>query len=378
MNQTRRIISILTALTCLLLYTLSPVYADETAGSTAGEPGEITSIEPADNSPVPAGDGTEAVQETTISDSALEEVPEAAEDESPDAEDPVPIEEITEPAAEIPDTSESVQLTQEEESGYDGSEVLNVAVPLTVSIVIDPFEISGKGQIYSDLYEITNFGDADVLLTFTDIQVTFADDTNFEALAKPFDDRTDSDLKSIYLLLNFGRDNITPVAITDPAREDDITIPLAGNQADANGNSFLSFYFSGSVNHLPEVGWKDGDVKISISYKLEVIPPPLKADVLMLTDPGEEIAEDNTTPEAVETTDTELPPASTEISPEESPSDLVDGLPKDGTVPDQPDMPSTTDSPEYEPPTVSPTQTPDSPESGPPAQMSDPPPGTNP
>lgn len=373
MNQTRRIISILTALTCLLLYTLSPVYADETAGSTAG-------------------DGTEAVQETTISDSALEEVPEAAEDESPDAEevpeateaaspdaeDPVPIEEITEPAAEIPDTSEAVQLTQEEESGYDGSEVLNVAVPLTVSIVIDPFEISGKGQIYSDLYEITNFGDADVLLTFTDIQVTFADDTNFEALAKPFDDRTDSDLKSIYLLLNFGRDNITPVAITDPAREDDITIPLAGNQADANGNSFLSFYFSGNVNHLPEVGWKDGDVKISISYKLEVIPPPLKADVLMLTDPGEEIAEDNTTPEAAEITDTELPPASTEISPEESPSDLVDGLPKDGTVPDQPDMPSTTDSPESEPPTVPPTQTPDSPESGPPAQMSDPPPGTNP
>ena len=155
-------------------------------------------------------------------------------------------------------------------------DVLNIVVPITFSVTIDPLEVAGKGQIYSNVYSIVNNGDSDVNLTFTDIQITFADDINFAALAQPYDEQTESELKSIYMLLDFGRIDVPPAVITDPGTKGAITIPLSSTLGNTPENSLVQFNFSGSVNYAPAIPWADGDIKISMAYTLVTVPPPVE------------------------------------------------------------------------------------------------------
>jgi hypothetical protein len=160
--------------------------------------------------------------------------------------------------------------TQEEQ---EISPVLNVIVPATVSISIDPLEINRRGQVYSDEYTIQNFTDADVILTFTDMRVIFANDADFEALAAPFDENTVSDRKAIQLVLNFGRNDIAPVVLTDANRTNETSVRLRAFGYDAGGAaSSLSLSFAGSVNHAPAAEWLDGDVKLLLEYRLDAVP----------------------------------------------------------------------------------------------------------
>jgi hypothetical protein len=156
----------------------------------------------------------------------------------------------------------------------EASPVLKVVIPATVTIVIDPFEIDGRGQVFSEDYAIRNDGESDVLLTFTDMRCVFANDEDFEALARPFNEAGASDRKSIHLMLNLGREDLPPVVLTDPGRETgtEISAPLraARNEADGAASS-LTLSFSGSVNHNPAKAWRDGDIKVYLSYRLDPV-----------------------------------------------------------------------------------------------------------
>lgn len=383
MNRTRRIISILTALTCLLLYTLSPVYADEAAGSTDADSGtEVQTVEAADESsgteiqPSESSDtGSEAEEEPA---EALEEPTEASKEageaeESPSetAEEGLEAEEATAaPLEEEPKSEEPAQPVEiEKESGYSGSDVLNVIVPTRVTITIDPLELDGQGQIYSNIYNIINYGEVDVLLTFTDIKVTFSDDENFEALNQPFNERINSDLKSIYMLMNFGRADVPPTIITDPGRTGEISIPLSAAQNDAAETSRVLLNFSGSVNHLPEIPWQNDDVSISLTYTLETVPPP---DEIIPASPEEEEVLDPEVEVAVpEAVDTAVPDAETAAPAVPEPeSELTDAeasqvTPESDSSDESPPFesaPSNSDSPAQPGPSVSNPETGDSPD----------------
>ncbi len=169
-------------------------------------------------------------------------------------------------------TSESAISGSTSESAieYD-SDLLDVVLPLTVSITIDPYELNGKGQIYSDIYKIENLGSTDVQFTFTDMKVIFANKKDFKALTRPFDMESKSDLKAIYLVINFGRDDIPPVVLTDEERDSQVSIPIASLKTGTEDNSF-SISFSGNLNENPAMGWRNGDVTIKIQYSVETIP----------------------------------------------------------------------------------------------------------
>jgi hypothetical protein len=191
--------------------------------------------------------------------------------------------------------------------------VLNVTVPVAVDIMIDPFEIADRGQVYSDAYEIRNHGDTDVILTFTDFEVIFANDAEFKALAAPFDEASESDLKAIYLLLNFGRADIPPVVMTGDGIGP-VSVPLAAaGEGVSDESAALSLRFSGGVNPYPGNEWQSSDVKIRLTYRLETVPAPPE-DAETLPDEEEPIAPEE------------------EISPEENP---ISG-PEELTPPDEP------------------------------------------
>jgi hypothetical protein len=163
------------------------------------------------------------------------------------------------------------ESTTESALEYDTG-LLDVVLPVTVSMTIDPYEINGRGQIFSDTYKFENLGNTDVKLTFTDMKVTFPNEKDFEALAQPFDIESKSDLKAIYMVMNFGRDDIPPVVLTDEEREGQISIPMPSSKTDTDDNSFFSISFSGNLNENPALCWRNGDVKINIQYNIETIP----------------------------------------------------------------------------------------------------------
>jgi hypothetical protein len=196
----------------------------------------------------------------------------------------------------------------------DGEAVLNVAIPVTVNITIDPFEIDGRGQVYSEAYEIRNHGDTDVILTLSDFEVIFANNTDFEALTASFDETSGSDLKAIYMLLHLGRADIPPIVMTD-ANAGPISVPLAAaGEGVLDEGIALSLYFSGGVNHEPRVKWQSGDVKIRLTYRLEAVP--------VLEDEIIQEAEEETLPEEDILPEEDAPAASAEdetAAPEKDP-----------------------------------------------------------
>jgi hypothetical protein len=179
------------------------------------------------------------------------------------------------------ESGESAEPDAEEDSAEDildiivpTTDVLNIVVPAEIIIVLDPLELAGRGQIYSDTYVIENHGETDVLLTISDIALIFPNDTDFEALPLPYDQKSESSLKAIFLLMDFGRADISPVVTTDASLETPISILLNAAQADKEGASYAALSFMGNLNENPEVPWNDGDVKITITYTAQTVSIP--------------------------------------------------------------------------------------------------------
>jgi hypothetical protein len=181
-------------------------------------------------------------------------------------------------------------------------EAINVVVPASLDFVIDPFELAKRGQVYSDAYVVENQGSSDVLLT-GDVEVLFANETDFEAISHPFDESSNSVLKEICLLLDFGRSDVPPVAITDKARA---AIPAVLLRASGNDLSACSLKITGSVNPYPAAEWRDGDVKIRLNYHIETLARSQDETAAPAADPSAESAVDSigqSAENAVESTD---------------------------------------------------------------------------
>jgi len=193
------------------------------------------------------------------------------------------------------------------------TDTLYVALPVSLDFIIDPFELAGRGQVYSEPYEFINYGSADVILTITDVSVIFANDSDFEAVAYPFGNEYVSEKKAICLLMNFGKLPLPSVPITD---EDWTPIALDLRSA---GNEYDSFAFSisGTINPFPEIEWCKGDVRIRLTYLIEPIVPfedgeefaeeseelqtPVLYDASEITEPHKSVPVPAIIPEALET-----------------------------------------------------------------------------
>ena len=103
----------------------------------------------------------------------------------------------------------------EEAAEAEDGEIINVSMPMTLDFVLDPFEVSGLGQVYSEEFIIENLGSGDVMVKFTDITVKFASEADdFRPLSEPFSGGWGDSMRAIYLLLDFGREGIAPVVAT--------------------------------------------------------------------------------------------------------------------------------------------------------------------
>jgi len=241
-----------------------------------------------------------------------------------------------------PYDGESNEQTTTEEPGQsgDGSPVINVVVPLNIDFVIDPFEIAGRGQVYSDTHKITNYGDTDVLLIISDVSVAFAQESDIRPLAQPFTGGFSDRSKSIFLLLDFGRPDAQPPAVATAPIDNDILIMLYAQcnlmheQEDADeqetegvvevNRSQSALSISGNVNPYPASEWAAGDVKITVTYRLEAVVEPQpeveEEEDLEEQEPEEPELEEGQEPEEQDQEESEEPDE-TQTSPTEPGTD---------------------------------------------------------
>ncbi|MDR1688158.1 MAG: hypothetical protein LBS21_06050 [Clostridiales bacterium] len=145
---------------------------------------------------------------------------------------------------------------------------LSVVVPTTIDFVIAPFANGDTGQITSETCQFYNEGNMDVLVTFTEMSFIMAEDAHVIPLISQADINPESTEKEIFMQLDFGREDIPPVILTDISRTVNPSVVLSA--AGAEG-SLLSLNLTGSVNSMPNPQWQDGDVKIKLSYHIEAI-----------------------------------------------------------------------------------------------------------
>jgi hypothetical protein len=140
--------------------------------------------------------------------------------------------------------------------------VYNVWVPENLDFVIDPFGVAKRGQVYSDVYEFVNLGDSDVLLKITDVDLSFSDSNDFEEASEAFGFELESEKKLIYLQLDFGAAPYGIVPITNvTGAAIDVLLPAGGGP--------VPLSVGGTVNAYADPEWRNGDVKINVTYRLE-------------------------------------------------------------------------------------------------------------
>lgn len=149
---------------------------------------------------------------------------------------------------------ESEDKNPENDSDAGMSEVENLQIPQKLEIVIDPWEMDGKSQIYSEQYTIRNTGEAAGVLTLS--QLICRPQEKGDVIVRTDKDGVhDTEEKSLYMEMIFG--NGESVVLSEEGTE---------YRAVLKSGEELSFWFAGEVNEYAAEGWKDEDVAVGVVY----------------------------------------------------------------------------------------------------------------
>lgn len=130
----------------------------------------------------------------------------------------------------------------------------SLQIPQKVTIIINPWEIGGKGQVYSEKYVMCNLGETTGILTLTNYVEASAEQNEIIV-------RTDRNGlhqgqgKMIYLEMVLG--NGERVTFTEEGSAYEISLE-PGEE--------LAFWFDGGVNENASCLWRSGDVSLRMEY----------------------------------------------------------------------------------------------------------------
>lgn len=137
------------------------------------------------------------------------------------------------------------------------SDINNLQIPQKMDVVIDPWQMDGKGQVYSELYVIRNTGDTSGILTFSNLTCRPREQSGVIVKADK-EGLHDSGDKYIYMEMLFGNGN--RIIFTSEKSQ---------YQTELKPGEELSVCFSGEVNENAFGQWMNQDVAISVIYSWE-------------------------------------------------------------------------------------------------------------
>lgn len=157
--------------------------------------------------------------------------------------------------SEVPDPTSSYRvLSDEKQLELEGLTCLQI--PEKLKVIIDPWEIDEKGQIYSEPFAVKNTGESSGILTLSfTCTLNKADGVSIRETGEGL---RYSEEKLIYMKAVLG--NGEECIFTEEGAE---------CQVELQPEEELSLWFEGNVNENAEEPWKDGDVEIKGVYSWE-------------------------------------------------------------------------------------------------------------
>lgn len=170
------------------------------------------------------------------------------------------------PAADTPGDAPSKEVPPDEKpSELQGLTCLQI--PEKLEVVIDPWEIDEKGQVYSEPFKIKNTGDAPGILTLS--FTCEVNKSNGVTVRETREEFYDSHEKLIYMKVVFGEGEQSVFT-----REGAVQC-----RAKIQPGEELSLYFEGEVNENAEEPWEGGDIEIKGMYSWETVESQSQAAV---------------------------------------------------------------------------------------------------
>ena len=264
-------------------------------------------------------------------------------------------------------SNHAVILEQEEDTleAPDASEeevLYQVSFPTDIHGFLDPGNLSGKGQIFSERYAVENYGNTDIKIKIKNIDVYYASSEDvYEFSDEKIEDHS-SGVKRMNIQMvweNESEGTKKALCLSEGVRDEEV-LELKAPEHDENGafvslkeGSFGLFYFTGTLNANPNIEWEEGELIIRFDYEILSTghPEEQKDEALNAGDNEKEEgsinqadAEDAVSPKTAEgetadqMPDKENSPAGTE---EEGGTDVPD-LPGDENVKKDPEIPDET------------------------------------
>ena len=179
-----------------------------------------------------------------------------------------------EAAGETDGEEESLEVTGEDE---EKDVLYSVSFPTDTHACLDPGNLSGKGQIFSEHYAVENYGNTEVKITIKNIDVYYASTEDvYEFSDEEIDDHS-SRVKKLNIGMVWGKENEDSektIYLSEGVREEEV-LTLEASDYDENGEfadlkegSSGYFYFTGTLNANPNLEWEEGELIVRFDYEI--------------------------------------------------------------------------------------------------------------
>lgn len=164
-------------------------------------------------------------------------------------------------------------------AGMDGEEdvLYNVSFPADIHAYLDPGNLSGRGQIFSDRYVVENYGNTDVTIKITNIDLYCLSTEDVYEFSEEEVTDPHSRVKKFNIDMVWGnetRQTEKVLQISEGIR-DECVLSLesaeyneGGERVSSGGGSCGYFYFTGTMNSNPNIVWDEGEIIAHFDYEI--------------------------------------------------------------------------------------------------------------
>lgn len=155
--------------------------------------------------------------------------------------------------------------------------IVNVSFPANIHAYLDPGNLSGKGQVFSDSYVIKNYGNTDLSIKIKNIDINYWSDEYEYEFSKEKITATPSQVKRLNVDMVWEnkrekKKNVLNILDSEP-NQYVLSLKAAKYSKDGefiglNEGSIGSFYFTGTLNANPNLVWEDGEITLGFDYEI--------------------------------------------------------------------------------------------------------------
>lgn len=157
--------------------------------------------------------------------------------------------------------------------------IYSVSFPTNTNAMLDPGNLSGRGQIFSERYEVENYGNTDVAIKIRNICVEYgSQEDRYELLQEEVTDQEAGVKKlQINMVWEGGLGDTRKTLSVSEGQRDEWVISLKAAGPNENGETAAGdqgvgwFYFTGTLNSDPYIQWEEGELLVSFDYEIIAI-----------------------------------------------------------------------------------------------------------